>query len=187
MDLHRLAQACKDYEKNNVISESAALSIFFYPPSSMLCAFLQQPVSSESYLRRHCGMMMSRRDVAITDASFKELMTFPRLSLRGRNRAFLWFFVLLPLRQHPVCRLSKMASHRTDSNLLASAASNPFVKTGSVAVGPPTVISRDRVCCLDKCPLQVTVHIGTQLSDTNLPSVRMNAGGGPGVGSKVRG
>jgi hypothetical protein len=67
-----MSEASQAQEMLLGISESAAPSqVFFVPiPPEILKHFPSAvhltPVSPESYLRRLCGMIMSRRDVAIT-------------------------------------------------------------------------------------------------------------------------
>lgn len=79
----------------NIISESAAPSTSFlvlrFPIESVRSALLSTArfvgiISSPS--SRHDNVPKRCRNQS---SSLKELMIFPRLPLRGRNRAFLWF------------------------------------------------------------------------------------------------
>jgi hypothetical protein len=93
--------------------------------------FISSPSSRHDNVPKRCRNQSS---------SFKELMRFPRLPLRGRNRALFWFVVfLLPL-QHPVCRFRKVSSDCADGRLMTPVVSNVLVQSSDVAVGPTTTI-----------------------------------------------
>ena len=120
-----------------------------------------RPFSPESYLRRHCGMMMSRTRVAFKSSSLGGLMTKSRLPVRGRNSLnFLrWLSIWFLFLQDPVACLCEMSRYSSYRNRMTFPGTNTLVEVCCVPEAHAMTIPHDRVGSLGICPLQIMIGI----------------------------
>ena len=170
---------CKELEDGDgVLAYLKALrqvkSFLTMPPSvsrrSPIAVSLE-PVSPESYLRRQYGMIMSRRDVAITTRAFRRSSCqTTRLSLRGRNRLLLRFAIRLPLFQSPIRSLRQVTCHRAHCLLVTLALADPQVKPTDMSIRLTAMKQTDDIPGFNECPLEVSIDIRSKLSIPGLPT-----------------